>query len=360
MRRLREGEDGAVAVMVAVLLVVMLGMAALAVDVGHLYQERRELQNGADAAALAIAEDCARSIVTCAIDVVTPIADQYADDNATDLEADAAIDPNDFNPNGRVTVITSSRDAATGDPYIYHWFAPVLGSGSDFDRTTVEARTTVVWGYPSSLGTVPLTISNCEYDTLTAQGTLFAEPTYEDDTEATLTFHDGNASNPQCLVGPGGQDMDGDGHLPAGFGWLVSDGFCQVITKTVDGEDWVAKHNSVSPPCDWAELEKIVGKVVPVPVFDDYCRHNDPACTASDGTHDMYKISHYAAFYVTGYDLGNHNYERYDGVYRTVVPDCGTNSQDDHCLTGFFTTASITQGDLGGEPGSVLVIKMTN
>ena len=40
-------------------MVALLGFAALAIDLSSLYQERRVLQNGADAAALAVAKDCA-------------------------------------------------------------------------------------------------------------------------------------------------------------------------------------------------------------------------------------------------------------------------------------------------------------
>ncbi len=46
-------QKGAVAVIVAVCLVVFVGFTALAVDVGHLYVVRNELQNAADAGALA-------------------------------------------------------------------------------------------------------------------------------------------------------------------------------------------------------------------------------------------------------------------------------------------------------------------
>lgn len=49
----RAGEKGAVAVLVAVLLLFLIGMVALVVDVGYLYATRSELQNAADAAALA-------------------------------------------------------------------------------------------------------------------------------------------------------------------------------------------------------------------------------------------------------------------------------------------------------------------
>ena len=38
---------------------VLFGMGALVIDVGQLYQNRAELQNGADAAALAVAKSCA-------------------------------------------------------------------------------------------------------------------------------------------------------------------------------------------------------------------------------------------------------------------------------------------------------------
>lgn len=48
-----ESDSGATMVVVAVMMVVLLGVAALAVDVGALYSERRQLQSAADAAALA-------------------------------------------------------------------------------------------------------------------------------------------------------------------------------------------------------------------------------------------------------------------------------------------------------------------
>ena len=52
---------GVVAVLVAVILVTLLGFAALTVDVGAMYNARAELQRSADAAALA-----ARTIELCA------------------------------------------------------------------------------------------------------------------------------------------------------------------------------------------------------------------------------------------------------------------------------------------------------
>ena len=58
MRRLKD-ERGAVAIIVAAIMVPLLICTALVVDMGSAYVRKRELQNAADAAALAIALDCA-------------------------------------------------------------------------------------------------------------------------------------------------------------------------------------------------------------------------------------------------------------------------------------------------------------
>jgi Flp pilus assembly protein TadG len=53
MRALGRNESGAVAIITAILMVVFLGFLALAVDIGHLATVKNELQNAADASALA-------------------------------------------------------------------------------------------------------------------------------------------------------------------------------------------------------------------------------------------------------------------------------------------------------------------
>lgn len=71
-------ESGAVAVIVVVILVALLGVAALAIDVGAIYSERRALQTAADAAALAgvleLPEDPGAAVT---------LANQYATANTT-------------------------------------------------------------------------------------------------------------------------------------------------------------------------------------------------------------------------------------------------------------------------------------
>lgn len=53
LRNLRKGEGGAVAIIVAICLIMFIGFVALAIDIGHLYVVKNELQNAADAGALA-------------------------------------------------------------------------------------------------------------------------------------------------------------------------------------------------------------------------------------------------------------------------------------------------------------------
>ena len=55
-RRFHDDERGVIAVMVALMLKLMLGILALVMDLGNARQQRREAQNSADAAALAGAE----------------------------------------------------------------------------------------------------------------------------------------------------------------------------------------------------------------------------------------------------------------------------------------------------------------
>ncbi len=72
-----------VGVLVGILIgTVLLGLSALVIDVGQLYQERAQLQSGADAAALAVAKLCIDS--TCTPSAALSTAQTYANDNAAD------------------------------------------------------------------------------------------------------------------------------------------------------------------------------------------------------------------------------------------------------------------------------------
>src|ERR1022692_4137477 len=87
LRLLGRDDRGALGVLVAMMLGagVLTGMGALVLDTGQLYQERAELQAGADAAALAVAKSCGSG--TCA----SSLAAQYANENAKDGSAASTV-----------------------------------------------------------------------------------------------------------------------------------------------------------------------------------------------------------------------------------------------------------------------------
>src|SRR5690606_23299435 len=150
--RLRNDEQGQVSVIAAIVMVVLLGFAALVVDVGLLYFERAQLKNGADAGALAIAQECAEG--ACPGDP-QGLVDGLANANANDGEATAEPPFIDLTA-GRVTVTTSTP----ADRPLALAFAPVLG----IDTASMNARSVAGWFSPvGGKKVLPLAISWCQF-----------------------------------------------------------------------------------------------------------------------------------------------------------------------------------------------------
>ena len=128
-------ERGAAVVVVSVSLVVLFGMAALAIDIGHLFVKRNELQNSADAAALAGVSQLPDAIQ------VRAVAKQYAQSNMP-VERDGLVlvdsdiflgdwdgDTRTFTPGStspNAVKVTTRRSSTNGNP-VNHLFAPILG-----------------------------------------------------------------------------------------------------------------------------------------------------------------------------------------------------------------------------------------
>jgi len=125
--RLRQ-ESGQALVLAAASMVVILGMAAMAIDVGMFLQERRDLQNAADAAALAGAQELPYAPAGAVAD-----ATAWAEQNGIAV--------------GELEGVTVSTTYATDDTITVQvkrdvpWvFARVLGRGSDTVRADASAR----------------------------------------------------------------------------------------------------------------------------------------------------------------------------------------------------------------------------
>lgn len=120
----------------AISLIAIMAIAVLTIDAGNLFFKRRAMVNGADAAALAAAQACARTSDTA--DPET-LADTNATMNVSGLTASnggitQAIGC-DVSPTGRVTVTYTKAEQ--------NFFAQVLGFGN---TTNVSATATAVWG----------------------------------------------------------------------------------------------------------------------------------------------------------------------------------------------------------------------
>jgi len=278
-------ERGASAVLFALLLVPILGFAAVAVDIGSLYAEHSRLQVAADAAAIAVAQDCSRG--NCGDMLATARAMVVANDGAA----------------GAAQPVLSSVPlsvSVTGRTPVRHWFAPILG----YDSTAVSASATVGWGGPSrGTAVLPLTFSWCEFRQQTGGGLPSGS------TVRTIYFT--KTSNTTGCTGPS------NNVVPGGFAYLDTDpGKCAATTGL--GGRWMSSTgNSVPSVCSTADLSKWVGQTVLLPLFDD---------SGLTGSNAWYRVYGYAAFKLTGYSLG--------GQYNTTPKPCTGN---DRCLSGYFT-----------------------
>jgi len=153
--RLRS-EGGAVAVFVALSMVVLLGFAAVAIDTSAARRDQQVLRNAADAAALAVALDCAQAapvVPDAAPPTVCPSAAATGSTaTATRLVSDNAGSATTVTASlqGQKVTVTVSAEASRPIP---------IGPG------TVSVTSTAEWT-PATIGyaaSYPLAISYCRY-----------------------------------------------------------------------------------------------------------------------------------------------------------------------------------------------------
>jgi Flp pilus assembly protein TadG len=347
--RLRRDERGVVATIVAILLGagVLTGMGALVIDVGQIYQERAELQNGADAAALGVAKSCA--LGAC----MPAIAGQLADDNASSLTGGTEgvqlvcgsgslgscpastgnftdCPPPPTSPNF-VDVYTTTQ-TASGSTLLPPVFATTLLGSSGYQGTTVRACAQAAWGPPSAATADALTISACEWDQATDQGTEYPSAPPAASVDQVLTSDPGNGSG--CATEPAGDDGAGT------FGWADAAADC---TLPVSGSSFPGSEgNSMGPSC-LAVLQNSWQNQIPMLV---------PVYASFDSGADTYALQGFADFVVTGYNLAG-----------SAAPDWlnpANTCQTNYCLTGYFVQGVIpATGSFGGPNLGASVIDLT-
>jgi hypothetical protein len=374
---------------------VVTGMLALTVDVGNVWWERRQLQNGADATSLGLAGYCAKKGADCDPTKVAYLLDANATDNA------AKYDSRTGATNGAcqraVTgssleqCLSATTDAALTDlskcpplpswlkgtgvaiPYVETYsktkqpdgqtvlpkfFSQALLGGPGAD-VTVTACARAAWGPPKSYtGAVPVTFSACEWKNfMSATGSVYpnvpvgnpgyggaGQPAWPTSSyERVIYFKDTSHTAP-CTNSNG---KDG----PGGFGIVqLSNNVCEA---TVSTGGWLIGENggSMTNPCRDV-LATMRGTVVNIPVFDCLYITNSPyngtvaaapTCNGGSGGTYNYHVVGWAKFYISGYNFAGVR----AASYLTGSYPCPNSAS---CLSGWFVQGEL-QADAIVPPG---------
>lgn len=291
MRRLtqEDSERGVVAPLTALLMVALLGMTAFSVDVAMMYSEHSQLQNGADSAALAVAQACANDSSSAECTAPDTLAETMGNGNTLDNAANIQNLVVDTSAS-TVDVTTQSRDSS-GNNHFSLTFARALG----IDTADIGASAQATWGAPGAGSTLPWTFSWCVFEQalseeqledLIATGDFTGDPSLED----VLLRYDTNAPTTTCN-GPTGHAV------PGGFGWLDQDdsGTC---TADVSLDDLAAGSdvgNNFPNECK-ARLDALKLSPIMIPIFQE--------TNGLQGNQAEYTIYGFAAFQATGWRFG--------------------------------------------------------
>ncbi|WP_430296533.1 TadE/TadG family type IV pilus assembly protein [Sinomonas sp. B1-1] len=330
---LAEHERGAAAVTVALLMVVLVGFAALAVDAGRLVSSKSQLQNGADASALAIAQYCSKNAWPC-----TPppaLAPGLTKDNS--LDQSAVVQSITYPTKGQVSVTTSTP--AGGLKLV---LAGAIGQPS----AQVTATATAAWGPPGGGKSFPLALSMQCWD---------LTPTTTAGTIKSFAYKPG-----QTCTGPSGTAA------PGGWGWLSPDGTsCTTTTTTGDVVIGYTNPGNTMPnsgptgACT-AVLQSWVDTLtagqeldVVLPVF---------SATSGTGSNVQYTIAGYATLRVYGWQLDGGS-GKSPGAFRNTASaltaqglsaSLACSGGNDRCIIGQFIRYTIADPNFSGGGGADL------
>ncbi len=365
-------DGGAAAIIIALVVSAFLvAMSALTIDVGSLFAQRRELQNGADAGALAVARSCVSA--TCDPTKAQTYSTANDTSGASQLDSSfgaavcgtfpglpscttpslpAASQVYDCSepPPGSAQYAQVRTESAAGSKLTPGFFARALLGNSSYAGTTVHACARATVRAATGGAGLALTISACEWNAMTSNGTTFAPPPpYPPNPpaadEVNLQLHDGNATS-STYPCPTGYGAGAD--LPGGFGWLDdTSGTCQTTIDT-NNTYGASTGVSISADCKTALDNAITNRtVLYIPVYS--------AVLGGSGTNGTYSLAGFAAFVPTGYNLPgagspSKRASWLTGQYCYVALGGNANTK---CLSGFFTQGLVPDGSFAGSGGSL-------
>jgi Flp pilus assembly protein TadG len=390
-RRPRRLDDrGAVAVIVAILLAggVLLGFLALTIDVGELYLERQQLQSGADSAALAIANACAKNTADCANGgAIASLAKKYANANSADGVSHVAEvcghvpggllgtcsdpvgnltdcigdPPADGSPFVEVRLSTEMPDGTFVLPPV---FAQTLAGNSGYTGTSVGACARAGWS--TSLNVLGMTVSTCEFNVDTQNGTNFGSPTDPTDELEIGFWEDAFNTVQQNDKHPCPSAMEEPPHRPGGetdpgvgqAAILTGDDHCLVDIPS-DGNvvgfyPPIVQYQPLDNDCEARVRAAVNGRdIIYIPIYN-------AATNTPNGT--VFTIVGLAPFVVTGFEFGpppgdpianSLQFHNYISILTGLEP-CKVNFH--RCLAGVFTGPIIPLDNAA--PGNVSVVKL--
>lgn len=340
--------------------VVSLGMGALVIDVGALWTERRQLQNGADAAALAVGIECAAGPCAAPQQIAQEYADLNVDDRSANIDSICGM-PSPLiscpppagaeNAIGFVEVITGTRNGGGSDEVKY-LLAPVL-DGSNTGKH-VTARAVVAWGTPMGAPIMPFVFSKCVVEPFRqADGTMNFPNTI-----SMLKFHNAESeldpTDPEQVCNANQANLDLK--WPAGFGFTGSPSTgCESETVTLNPDDGSGTQtgiiegenngNSIGQECT-AELIRRYNLGLPVLI---------PVMTWREGNGGTttWLIDGFVAVSICAFDLSGNDRLELDGCQGSGVAgntSCvlpRVNGQAPRRICGVFQPYTLTDGGLG-------------
>ncbi|MBM7861663.1 TadE/TadG family type IV pilus assembly protein [Lentzea nigeriaca] len=356
---MRTDDRGALGVLIAILLGfgVLLGMGAIVIDVGSIYQERAELQNGADAGALAVAQGCAKGKSTCLPNGANPYANNNAKDDVSAVDKVCGSDgfgvlsscsastgaitdcPAKPASGTKYVDVHTSTQTSGGGTLLPPWFARTLAGNGSYDGTQVKACSRAAWGPPKTATTIALTISWCEWSTATSGGTVFGPtpPTTPPlSAHRVLKLH--TTSGTGCPGGPSGSDGPGE------FGWVdEADNDCSVLinnnTYSSDTGASAGKDCKTALQASWSSRTPVW-----LPIYTN---------VAGTGTGGTYTLSGFAGFVITGYWLPGASQKD----WLTGKNEC---TGSDKCIAGYFVQGLIpSTGTIGGPDLGARIVQLT-
>jgi Flp pilus assembly protein TadG len=300
-------EEGAVAVITAIVLVVLMAAVALTVDVGGLMLRRRAMVNGADAAALAAAQSCADA----SLGDPEALADEYAAKNVpiTDSGLTGGIIAGTDPESGRPWTINCRADV-TGHVTVRYqsdqslFFAPVLG----FSHTSeVTSQATASWGAAGAAGPIPLVIYEGFFQGTRCNVPFVAEGTvcyiWEDNDLSGggnfgfLDVAEGwDVGKADRCDNAGGADQLGD--------WISGDDPVEILGLNYPNATWVCtREGNGGNNVAWNALEDLIGETRDFPIVGVSPGDGEPAQVGTP--QPKYNVIGFAHFEILGVNMAS-------------------------------------------------------